>query len=88
MKFLQVLKRLHQFKNPEFSFRVFNHRSTLANFLQLFTVSYLQRLGELDKVPLNSLAGVDLGAQTDHLAAQLQTLLMHGRLAAIEKTVK
>lgn len=33
--------------------------------------SHLQRLGELHKVPLDGLAGVHLGAQTDHLAAQL-----------------
>lgn len=44
------------------------------------TCAYLQRLGELDKVPLYSLAGVNLGAQADHLTPQLQTLLLHGRL--------
>lgn len=59
--------------------QVFNHHSIDP---------YLQRLGELDKIPLYGLAGVDLGAQTDHLAAQLQTLLLQGRLTATEKTVR
>lgn len=52
----------------------------LRDFCLLCTASYLQRLGELDKISLYSLAGVDLGAQTDHLAAQLQTLLLQGSL--------
>lgn len=41
---------------------------------------YLKGLRELDKVPLDRLAGVHLRAQTDHLTAQLQTLLLQRRL--------
>lgn len=46
----------------------------------MWAALYLKGLRELDKVPLDRLAGVHLGAEADHLAAQLQTLLLQRRL--------
>lgn len=46
---------------------------------------HLKRLGELDEVPLHGLAGVHLRAETDHLASELQTLLVKNGLRAKTK---
>ena len=63
------------------------HRRVLEKFLHpaLLNVQYLQRLRELDKVSLYSLAGVELRAQTDDLAPLLQTLLLQSCLTATEQ---